>query len=57
MKDRDYDPLNCIPSVTVIEQRLMDAQSKARKLRVLLTTARKMEREGVALNGEATRHE
>ena len=56
MKDQNYDPLDCIPSVAVIEQRLKDAESKARKLRVLLTTARKIEREAVAHNGEAARH-
>ena len=36
----EYDPLDCIPSVDVIEQRLSDAQREARRLRVLLRTAR-----------------
>lgn len=45
---RPYDPLDCIPSVDVIEQRLSDAQREARKLRVLLTTARKIAREAAS---------
>ncbi|HEY4262788.1 MAG TPA: hypothetical protein VGM98_21695 [Schlesneria sp.] len=44
-KQRPYDPLDCIPSVEVIEQRLKDVEMKARKLRVLLSTARKIERQ------------
>jgi hypothetical protein len=44
-KQKPYDPLDCIPSVEIIEQRLKDAESKARKLRVLLRTARKIERQ------------
>jgi len=42
----DYDPLSVIPSVHAIEQRLNDAEEQTRKLRVLLQTARKIERTG-----------
>jgi hypothetical protein len=35
-----YDPLGCIPSVTVIEERLRESEEEARRLRVLLRTAR-----------------
>lgn len=45
-KQRPYDPLDCIPSVEVIEQRLSDAQREARRLRVLLRTARAIATEG-----------
>ena len=41
-----YDPLSVIPSVGVIEQRLMDAEQRTRKLRVLLKTAKAIEKAG-----------
>ena len=40
-----YDPLECIPSVEVIEERLKDAEKRARRLRVLLKTAKAIEGE------------
>ena len=42
-----YDPLACIPSSTVIEERLKDAETEARRLRVLLKTAKAIESEGL----------
>jgi len=53
-----YDPLACIPSSEVIEQRLKDAESEARRLRVLLATAKAIETERCAdrLREEAPHH-
>ena len=43
-----YDPLACIPSVRIIEQRLRDAERETRRLRVLLKTAKAIEAEGTS---------
>lgn len=53
----DYDPLACIPSVTIIEQRLQDAECEARRLRVLLKTAKAIAAETAPKKREAARHE
>jgi hypothetical protein len=46
MPKREYDPLSVIPSTTAIRQRLERIQEQARRLRILLRTAREIEREG-----------
>lgn len=47
---REYDPLSVIPSVDVIEQRLRDAEQKTRSLRVLLKTAKAIEKSSLTLS-------
>ncbi len=44
-KQRDYDPLSVIPSAAVVEQRLQRIREQARKLKILLRTARELEAE------------
>ncbi len=51
----EYDPLACIPSVPIIEKRLQDAECEARRLRVLLKTAKAIEAESAPTNREAAR--
>lgn len=54
---REYDPLSVIPSVSVIEQRLRDAEQRTRSLRVLLKTAKAIEKGSVTLsNRKAVAH-
>ena len=52
----EYDPLACIPSVPIIEQRLKDAECESRRLRVLLKTAKAIEAESAQQKPEAARH-
>ena len=42
-KERKRSPLNCIPSVDAVRQRLETVLTEARKLRVLLRTAKEIE--------------
>ena len=46
MPKREYDPLSVIPSITVIRQRLEKTNEQARRLRILLRTAERIERDG-----------
>lgn len=55
-KPAEYDPLDCIPSVSVIEQRLKDAERKTRRLRVLLKTAKAIAKEPDGQSVEGDRH-
>lgn len=43
-KERKRSPLNCIPSVDAVRQRLETVLTEARKLRVLLRTAKEIEK-------------
>jgi len=43
MKNKPYDPLNCIPSPDVIEKSLTEAEQLAARLRVLLRVSREIE--------------
>ena len=45
---KDYDPLTCIPSVEAVRKRLKNATEEARKLRILLRVAEKIESDGNA---------
>jgi hypothetical protein len=42
-KERERSPLNCIPSVDAVRQRLEAVLKEARKLRILLRTAKEIE--------------
>ena len=42
-KERKRSPLNCIPSVEAVRQRLETVLTEARKLRILLRTAKEIE--------------
>lgn len=42
-KERERSPLNCIPSVDAVRQRLETVLSEVRKLRILLRTAKEIE--------------
>jgi hypothetical protein len=42
-KERKRSPLNCIPSVDAVRQRLETVLTEARKLRILLRTAKEIE--------------
>ena len=43
-KQRERSPLNCIPSSSVVRERLDRVLREARKLRILLRTASQIER-------------
>ena len=42
-KERERSPLNCIPSADAVRQRLEALLKEARKLRILLRTAKEIE--------------
>jgi hypothetical protein len=41
--EREYDPLNAIPSVEVLESRLAAVERLAKRLRIVLGVARRIE--------------
>lgn len=43
---KPYDPLSCIPSADAIRRRLTDTERTAERLRILLETAERIERQG-----------
>jgi hypothetical protein len=45
---KEYDPLTCIPSAEAVRKRLENTTKEARKLRILLRVAEKIESEGNA---------
>lgn len=45
-REREYDPLSVIPTTATIRQRLERTQEQARRLRILLRTAERIERNG-----------
>jgi len=43
MSKREYDPLECLPTVDVVRQRLSKAEAIAAKYRVLLETLERIQ--------------
>jgi hypothetical protein len=43
-KNRSYNPLVCIPPAQAVEESLRKAQERVRQLKILLKTARAIER-------------
>ncbi|NLS96596.1 MAG: hypothetical protein GXX96_31045 [Planctomycetaceae bacterium] len=41
---KDYNPLTCLPSAEAVRKRLKAAREEARKLRILLQVAEKIEK-------------
>lgn len=57
MPKREYDPLALIPSAATLRRKLDEARERVRKLRVMLTTAERIERAAAATPPEPDRRE
>lgn len=44
-RKQTYDPLRCIPSASVLRTTLAETEEQARRLRILLETAERIEKE------------